>query len=147
MHFFTSSQCFWMALTLQIWNIVNVNKQLKKGSTRVFFYFDKTTEQVHVAIIQLQYCWYINFKKFNNIYPITTAVMSSNLDQGKVYNIIIARNHGWFCSWIFINQIASCMTAAGLWSSPGTSVSSTNKIYHHDIVEILLKVVLKIPQP
>jgi hypothetical protein len=31
--------------------IVNVNKQLKKGSTRVFFYFDKTTEQV--AIIQL----------------------------------------------------------------------------------------------
>jgi hypothetical protein len=24
----------------------------------------------------------------------------------------IARNHGWFCSWIFINQIASCMTSA-----------------------------------
>jgi hypothetical protein len=50
-------------------DVVNVNKQLKKGSTRVFFYFDKTTEQVHVAIKQLQYCWYINFKKFNNIYP------------------------------------------------------------------------------
>jgi hypothetical protein len=32
--------------------IFNVNKQLKKGSTRVFFYFDKTTEQV--AIIQLE---------------------------------------------------------------------------------------------
>jgi hypothetical protein len=30
---------------------VNVNKQLKKGSTRVFFYFDKTTEEV--TIIQL----------------------------------------------------------------------------------------------
>jgi hypothetical protein len=27
-------------------SIVNVNKQLKRGSTRVFFYFDKTTEQV-----------------------------------------------------------------------------------------------------
>jgi hypothetical protein len=27
------------------------NKQLKKGSTRVFFYFDKTTEEV--TIIQL----------------------------------------------------------------------------------------------
>jgi hypothetical protein len=26
-------------------SIVNVNKQLKKGSTKVFFYFDKTTEQ------------------------------------------------------------------------------------------------------
>jgi hypothetical protein len=32
-------------------SIVNVNKQLKKGSTRVFFYFDKTTEEV--TIIQL----------------------------------------------------------------------------------------------
>jgi hypothetical protein len=32
-------------------SIVNVNKQLKRGSTRVFFYFDKTTEQV--TIIQL----------------------------------------------------------------------------------------------
>jgi hypothetical protein len=30
--------------------------------------------------------------------------------QEKWYNI--ARNHGWFCSWIFINQIASCMTSA-----------------------------------
>ena len=25
---------------------------------------------------------------------------------------LIARNHGWFCSWIFINQIASFMTSA-----------------------------------
>ena len=24
----------------------------------------------------------------------------------------IARNHGYFCSWIFISQIASCMTSA-----------------------------------
>jgi hypothetical protein len=24
----------------------------------------------------------------------------------------IARNHGWFCSWIFINQIESCITSA-----------------------------------
>jgi hypothetical protein len=29
-------------------SIVNVNKQLKRGSTRVFFYFDKTTEQVTI---------------------------------------------------------------------------------------------------
>jgi hypothetical protein len=34
-------------------SIVNVNKQLKRGSTRVFFYFDKTTEQV--TIIQLDF--------------------------------------------------------------------------------------------
>jgi hypothetical protein len=33
---------------------VNVNKQLKRGSTRLFFYFDKTTEQVTTGIIQLE---------------------------------------------------------------------------------------------
>jgi len=31
---------------------------------------------------------------------------------------------------------------AGLWFSPGTPVSSTNKTDHHDITEILLKVEL-----
>jgi hypothetical protein len=31
---------------------------------------------------------------------------------------------------------------AGLWFSPSTPVSSTNKTDHHDITEILLKVVL-----
>ena len=30
----------------------------------------------------------------------------------------------------------------GLWFSPGTLVSSTNKTDHHDITEILLKVEL-----
>jgi hypothetical protein len=33
--------------------------------------------------------------------------------------------------------------AAGLWFSPDTLVSSINKTDHHDITEILLKVVLK----
>jgi len=32
--------------------------------------------------------------------------------------------------------------AAGPWFSPGTPVSPTNKIDHHDIAEILLKVAL-----
>ena len=32
--------------------------------------------------------------------------------------------------------------ATGLWFSPGTPVSSTNKAGRHDITEILLKVVL-----
>ena len=32
----------------------------------------------------------------------------------------IAKNHGWFCSWIFINQIASCMTSANKrWTTFG----------------------------
>ena len=38
------------------------------------------------------------------------------------------------CQWL----------AAGLWFSPGTPVSSTNKTDHHDIAEILVKVALKI---
>ena len=38
--------------------------------------------------------------------------------------------------------------AAGLWFSPGSLVSSTNKTDHHDIAEILLKVALNtINQP
>jgi hypothetical protein len=32
--------------------------------------------------------------------------------------------------------------ATGKWFSPGLPVSSTNKTYHHDITEILLKVAL-----
>jgi hypothetical protein len=37
--------------------------------------------------------------------------------------------------------------AAGQWFSPGTPVSSTNKNDHHDITEILLKVVLNTITP
>jgi len=36
---------------------------------------------------------------------------------------------------------------AGLWFSPGTPVSSTNKTDRHDITEILLKVVLNTITP
>jgi hypothetical protein len=35
------------------------------------------------------------------------------------------------------------LLAHGRWFSPGTPVSSTTKTGHHDIAEILLKVVLK----
>jgi hypothetical protein len=56
--------------------------------------------------------------------PITTDVVSSNSDQGTVYNIV--------CHWL----------AAGRGFSPGTPVSSTNKTARHDITEILLKVAL-----
>ena len=59
--------------------------------------------------------------------PITTGVVSSNLDQGEVYNIIDK-----VCQWL----------TSGRWFSPGTPVSSTNKTDRRDIVEILLKVAL-----
>ena len=58
--------------------------------------------------------------------PITTDVVSSNLDQDEVYNIKV-------CQWL----------ATGWWFSPGPPVSSTNKTDRHNITEILLKVVLK----
>jgi hypothetical protein len=54
--------------------------------------------------------------------PITTDVVSLNLDLGEVYNIM----------WL----------ATGQWFSPGTPVSSTNKTDHHHIIETLLKVEL-----
>ena len=52
--------------------------------------------------------------------PITTNVVSANLDQGEVYSIV--RDLRWF--------------------SLGPLVSSTNKTDRHDISEILLKVAL-----
>jgi hypothetical protein len=56
--------------------------------------------------------------------PITTDVVSSNIDQGEVYNIM--------------------RLATGQWFSPGHLASSSNKTDLHDIIEILMKVALGI---
>ena len=51
------------------------------------------------------------------------------------------------CSWrgvldtTLFDKVCQSL-ATGLWFSPGTPVSSTNKTEHHDITEILLKVAL-----
>jgi len=58
--------------------------------------------------------------------PITTKVVSSNPVHGKVYLI----------------PHYVIMFVSGLWFSPGTPVSSTNKTDDHDITEILSKVEL-----
>jgi hypothetical protein len=42
----------------------------------------------------------------------------------------------------FVLSYNSAISAAGLWFSPGTPVSSTNKTDRHDITEILLTVAL-----
>jgi len=60
--------------------------------------------------------------------PITTDVVSLNLDQGEVYNILCDI----VCQWL----------ATGQWFSPGSPVSSTNKTDRHYITEMLLKVAL-----
>ena len=62
--------------------------------------------------------------------PITTNIVSSNLDQGEVYSI----QH-------YVIKFVSDLWQVGgfLLSSP---VSSTNKTDCHDITEILLQVAL-----
>jgi hypothetical protein len=62
--------------------------------------------------------------------PITTDVVSSNLDQGEVYNIM------WKSSSVTCRLF-----------SPGSPVSSINKTDHHDVNEILLKVALNTNKP
>ena len=52
---------------------------------------------------------------------------TTNLDQGKVHNIIEKA-----CQWL----------PTGQWFSSGTPVSSTKKTDRHDITETLFKVVL-----
>ena len=60
--------------------------------------------------------------------------MSTNPAQAGVLNTILFDK---VCQWL----------AAGWWFSPGTPVSSTNKIDCHDITEILLKVALNTIKP
>jgi hypothetical protein len=57
------------------------------------------------------------------------VVSSSRVDGYGVLNTTLCDK---VCQWL----------STGLWFSPGTQVSSTNKIDHHDITEVLLKVVL-----
>ena len=57
--------------------------------------------------------------------PITTDVVSSNLDQDEEYNIEV---------------VSDLLQVGGL--NPDTLVSTTNKIDCHDMTEILLKVAI-----
>jgi hypothetical protein len=59
--------------------------------------------------------------------PITTDIVSSNLDQGEMYNIM----------WLVTDR----------WFFPHPLVSFTNKTDHHDITTILLKVALNTMKP
>jgi len=61
--------------------------------------------------------------------PITTNVVGSIPLRGGVLDTTLCDK---VCQWL----------ATDRWFSPSTLVSSTNKIDHHDITEILLKVAL-----
>ena len=61
--------------------------------------------------------------------PFTTYVVSSHPVHGEVYSATLC------------DKVCQCL-AVGRLFSPGTPVSSINKIDRHDITEILLKVAL-----
>jgi hypothetical protein len=58
-----------------------------------------------------------------------TPVVSSNLDQGEVYNIMWSR-------------LSMTCDRSVVFSVSSGLISSTNKTDHHDLIEILLKVTL-----
>ena len=53
----------------------------------------------------------------------------------------------WRCTTLHVCDKVCQWLATGQWFSLGPPVSSINKTYHHDITEILLKVVLNTIQP
>jgi hypothetical protein len=65
------------------------------------------------------------------LWDVCYLVLKSVKTNDILINLWYSKLH-LFCQWL----------AAGLWFSPGTLVSSTNKTDWHDIAEILLKVAL-----
>ena len=78
---------------------------------------------------------FLSSKKYPHVYILATKVELKSHSWQDVLNTTLCDK---VCQWF----------ATGQCFSPDTSVSSTNKTDHHDITEILLKVVLNtINQP
>ena len=74
------------------------------------------------------------------------ALHGKNVILQLHYNYTLPLPQAWspLMSWVQTQCDKVCQwLATCLWFSPGTQVSSTNKTDHHDITEILLKVVFK----
>ena len=70
--------------------------------------------------------WIYNYScTYNQCLSQLTMKLRIRLRRGELNTTLCDK----VCQWL----------AAGLWFSPGTPVSSTNKTDHHDITEILLK--------
>jgi hypothetical protein len=80
-----------------------------------------------------RYCHGGSFQRTSHFLPISTHFQNDIHNPPQMYKIYcnLKQNKSWFdlllCDW---------------WFSPGIPVSLTNKIDHHDITEIMLKVAL-----
>ena len=92
--------------------------------------FKKKTTNTVMRVVMVVIVWQLVLQLPVLSVPITTNIVSSNLDQGEVYSI----QH-------YVIKFVSDLWQVGgfLLSSP---VSSTNKTDCHDITEILLQVAL-----
>ena len=89
----------------------------------------------NMALVMIS-SWIYNYLHVESV-TITTKVVSSIPAQGEVYLIQY---------YNLCNEICQIL-AAGWWFFTGNPDSSTSKTDHHDITEILLKVVLNTVTP
>ena len=120
-----------------------------------FAKFPELSHIIHNSSIQelLKY-FEINYDQVILVYLNTLGPSWPWSYGSRIYNYLCNR-----CLWPLMLRVrlrARCTTlcdkvcqwlAAGQWFSPGTPVSSTNKTDHHDITEILLKVVWNTIKP
>ena len=148
MHFFTSSQCFWMALTLQnlklggnlefSWYSCNILRYCSNRCIVWFFIPENCPAQVNRKFpvqlyvkIQILFeppfwiCKWANHLSFLAMCPWTVLYCSlQQMDKTTSTSSV--------CQWPSTDR----------WFSPDTPISSTNKTDRHDITEILLQLAL-----
>ena len=96
-------------------------------------YWPSSVQQLKGVVVVVS-VWWLDLQLPMQSVPITTKAVSSNPVHDEVYSIqhydtaLCDKD----CKWLVTDR----------WFSPGTPVSSTNKTYHNDIAEILLKVAL-----
>jgi hypothetical protein len=109
--------------------------------------------QSHGILMILWTRWHISYRDRspgNQTFGTALRIISEIIDQQKIphislwhsvvpnlkFNVLLKKTYCILC----VHIVECQLPAAGLWFSPGTPISSTNKTDRHDIAEILLKV-------